>query len=174
MSLKAPPPVKKRPMTRQGFQVLAKEHDELMLVERPKVLAGIQTAAAEGDRSENAEYIYGRKRLRELDKRLRYLGKLLKDIALVDPEKVDQSRVCFGVTVELLDEEGRQRVYTIVGEGEVDVVVNGISYLSPMARALMGKSAGDYVLVQRPAGELELEIVAVYGRAVVLRSPNPS
>lgn len=169
MNLKPPPPVKKRPMTRQGFQVLAKEHDDLMLVERPKVLAGIQTAAAEGDRSENAEYIYGRKRLRELDKRLRYLGKLLKDIALVDPEKVDSSKVCFGATVELLDEDGRQRVYTIVGEGEVDVVANGISYLSPMARALMGKAAGDFALVHRPVGDLELEVVAVSGRPITLK-----
>ncbi len=76
----------KKPMTRKGFEKLAAEHDELLLVERPKVVNGVQIAAAEGDRSENAEYIYGKKRLREIDKRLRYLGGLLKDIKLVDTE----------------------------------------------------------------------------------------
>ena len=85
-------------MTRHGFTELAKEHDELLLVERPKVVQGIAIAAAEGDRSENAEYIYGKKRLRELDKRLRYLGTLLKDVQLIDPATLRGDRVCFGPT----------------------------------------------------------------------------
>ena len=146
-------------MTRQGFQVLAKEHDELLLIERPKVVTGIQIAAAEGDRSENAEYIYGRKRLRELDKRLRYLGGLLKDVQIVDPEYLAGDRVCFGATVTIRDETGAEKEYTIVGEGEADHRARTISCKSPVARALVGKRVGDLVVVQRPAGEVELEIV---------------
>lgn len=149
-------------MTRSGFQKLAAEHDELLLVERPKILQGIQIAAAEGDRSENAEYIYGRKRLRELDKRLRYLGGLLKDVQLVDPEQLTGNRVCFGSTVRVLDESGKERSYTIVGEGEADYRQQSISHLSPVAKALHGKQVGDIVLVLTPAGEVELEIVGLY------------
>jgi transcription elongation factor GreB len=147
---------KKKPMTRKGFEKLAAEHDELLLVERPKVVNGVQIAAAEGDRSENAEYIYGKKRLREIDKRLRYLGGLLKDIKLVDPEYLEGAKVCFGSTVTVTDEDGVIRTYTIVGEGEADG--NAISWLSPVAKALLGKKVGDVVLVRRPAGEIEFEI----------------
>ena len=168
----APPPLKKRPITRAGFQLLAQEHDHLLLQERPKVLQGIQFAAAEGDRSENAEYIYGRKKLRELDKRLRYLGKLLKDIVLVDPEKLESTKVCFGSTVTVVDEEGVERTYTLVGEGESDLIHHGISYLSPMAKALMGKKEGDLVVVHRPAGEIELEILRVECRALETKKPK--
>lgn len=152
----------KRPLTRSGFQKLAAEHDELLLIERPKVLQGIQTAAAEGDRSENAEYIYGRKRLRELDKRLRYLGHLLKDVQIIDPEKLEGYRVCFGSTVKLLDEQGNEKTYTIVGEGEADYKAQSISHLSPVAKALHGKRVGDVVLVHTPSGEVELEIIGLY------------
>ncbi|MBM4253871.1 MAG: transcription elongation factor GreB [Deltaproteobacteria bacterium] len=148
-------------MTRQGFQELAKEHDELLLVERPKVVQGIAIAAAEGDRSENAEYIYGKKRLRELDKRLRYLGTLLKDVQLVDPAKLTGDRVSFGSTVQIVDEVGLEKSYTIVGEGETEFHPDGISYKSPVARALLGRRVGDIVVAQRPAGEIELEITGL-------------
>jgi transcription elongation factor GreB len=160
MKPQAPKPEKK-PMTREGFKRLAAEHDELLLVERPKILQGIQIAAAEGDRSENAEYIYGRKKLRELDKRLRYLGGLLKDVRLVDPDSLSGDRVCFGSTVIVMDEDGNEKSYTIVGEGEAEHKFGGISYKSPMARALHGKKVGDIVVVQRPIGEIELEIVGL-------------
>lgn len=152
----------KRPITRAGYQKLAAEHDELLLVERPKVVQGIQIAAAEGDRSENAEYIYGRKRLRELDKRLRYLSGLLKDVRLVDPERLSGDKVCFGSTVKVLDETGKEKTYTIVGEGEADYKTSSISHLSPVAKALHGKRVGDIVLVHTPSGEVELEIVELY------------
>lgn len=152
----------KRPLTRAGFEKLAAEHDELLLHERPKILQGIQTAAAEGDRSENAEYIYGRKRLRELDKRLRYLGNLLKDVQIIDPERLEGFRVCFGSTVKVLDDRGDEKTYTIVGEGEADYKNNSISHLSPVAKALHGKRVGDVVLVQTPSGEIELEIIGLY------------
>jgi transcription elongation factor GreB len=152
---------KAKPLTREGFKKLAGEHDQLMLVERPKVLQGIQIAAAEGDRSENAEYIYGRKRLRELDKRLRYLGGLLKDVTLVDPESLEGDRVCFGSTVTVMDEDGKERTYTIVGEGEAEFHQGGISFKSPVAKALHGKRVGDVVVVHRPAGEIEFEVVGL-------------
>jgi transcription elongation factor GreB len=161
----------KKPMTRKGFEKLAAEHDELLLVERPKVVSGVQIAAAEGDRSENAEYIYGKKRLREIDKRLRYLGGLLKDLKLVDPEYLEGMKVCFGSTVTVTDEEGLSRTYTIVGEGEADG--NAISWLSPVAKALLGKKVGDVVLVRRPAGEIEFEISDLHfgGRHYKLPAP---
>lgn len=154
----APPEKDKRPLTRKGYQKLAAEHDELLLVERPRVVQGIATAAAEGDRSENAEYIYGKKKLRELDKRLRYLGQLLKDIKVVDPERLSGDRVCFGATVVVIDEDGAEKRYTIVGEGEADLALGEISFKSPVARALMGKRVGDVIVARRPAGEIELEI----------------
>jgi transcription elongation factor GreB len=151
----------KRPLTRLGYNKLAAERDELLLVERPKVVQGIATAAAEGDRSENAEYIYGKKRLRELDKRLRYLGLLLKDVKIVDPERLSGDRVAFGSTVRVRDEEGNEREYIIVGEGETDFHTGGISYQSPVAKVLIGRRVGDVVLARRPAGEIELEIVGL-------------
>ena len=163
----------KKPMTRKGHAKLAAEHDELLLVERPKVVQGIATAAAEGDRSENAEYIYGKKRLRELDKRLRYLGMLLKDVKLVDPATLSGDRVCFGSTVVVRDEEGDEKEYTIVGEGEADHRERSISYKSPVARALQGKRVGDVVVVQRPAGEIELEIVDLLFAGRSYQEPPP-
>ena len=152
---------RKRPMTRDGFRLLAKEHDDLLLVERPKVVLGVQTAAAEGDRSENAEYIYGKKRLREIDKRLRYLSGLLKDVKVVDPEKLSGDRVCFGSTVSVRDEHGKEMEYTIVGEGEADHRAHSISFKSPVALALMGKRVGDVLIARRPAGEIELEVIGL-------------
>ncbi|MCX6105925.1 MAG: GreA/GreB family elongation factor [Proteobacteria bacterium] len=148
-------------MTRHGFTELAKEHDELILVERPKVVQGITIAAAEGDRSENAEYIYGKKRLRELDKRLRYLGTLLKDVQLIDPATLRGDRVCFGSTVLVRDEHDVEKSYTLVGEGETEFLAGSISYKSPVARALIGKRVGDVIVAQRPAGEIELEIIGL-------------
>ncbi len=154
--------VVKKPLTRHGFQMLAKEHDELMLVERPKVVLGIQIAAAEGDRSENAEYIYGRKRLRELDKRLRYLGGLLKDVALVDPAQLSGDKVSFGATVVVCDEDGKDHTWTIVGEGETEFYPGGVCYKAPVALALIGRRVGDVVIARRPAGDLELEITDLF------------
>lgn len=164
----------KKPMTRRGFEKLAAEHDELLLVERPKVVLGVQTAAAEGDRSENAEYIYGKKRLREIDKRLRYLGGLLKDVKLVYPENLQGEKVCFGSTVTVTDDKGSSRVYTIVGEGEADMNGKEISWLSPVAKALLGKKIGDLVLVRRPAGEIEFEIADLHFGERNYKVPAPA
>ncbi len=152
---------RKRPMTAGGFKVLSGEYNELMNVERPRVVAGIATAAAEGDRSENAEYIYGKKRLRELDKRLQYLGSLLKDIDVVDPNALRGDKVQVGATVVIEDEDGARKEWTIVGEGEADTRNGTISCESPMARALLGKKVGAVVTVERPAGDLEVCVVGL-------------
>ena len=151
----------KRPMTAAGFRTLSREYEELMNVERPKVVAGVANAAAEGDRSENAEYIYGKKRLREIDKRLQYLGKLLKDVEVVDPSTLRGDKVCFGATVVIEDDDGKRAKWTIVGEGEADTRQGTISWQSPMARALLGKKVGEVVTVDRPAGEIDVEIVGL-------------
>ncbi len=148
-------------MTRRGFEAMAKEHDEMFLVERPKVVQGIATAAAEGDRSENAEYIYGKKKLRELDKRIQYLGGLLKQVKLVDPENLQGDTVCFGSTVVVVDDKGKEREYTIVGEGESDYIPGSISQKTPIAQALFGKKVGTVVTAHIPAGDLDLEIVGL-------------
>jgi transcription elongation factor GreB len=124
----------------------------------------VADAAAQGDRSENAEYIYGKKRLREIDRRMRYLTKRLESAVLVDPKTRESDKAFFGATVEVEDEEGARTVYQIVGEDESDGKTGRISWRSPVGRALLGKSAGDVIVVRRPAGEIELELISIrYG-----------
>ncbi len=151
----------KKPLTRRGYMRIAEEHRKLLEEERPKIVDGVATAAAEGDRSENAEYIYGRKRLREIDKRLRYLTGLLTDVQVIDPENIRSDRVDFGATVTVCDEEGEEKRWAIVGVGESDADDGTISWHSPLAKALMNKRVGDVVLFRRPKGEVELEILSI-------------
>ena len=150
-----------KPITRQGYERLAEEHRQLLEEERPKVVDGVATAAAEGDRSENAEYIYGKKRLREIDKRLRYLTSLIKDAQIIDPENIRSDRIEFGATVSLEDEAGVVKHWTIVGVGEADAAHGTISYQSPLAKALWGKRRGDVIVFKRPAGEIDLEVLDI-------------
>jgi len=152
-----------KPMTRPGYIRLADEFNNLRNVERPRVVEKIATAAAEGDRSENAEYIYGKKRLRELDKRLRYLSELLKDVQIIDLPSGSLFVVSFGATVEILENYTSRKRYTIVGVGESDAQKGTVSWQSPMGKALFGKKVGDTVTVRRPIGDLEVEIVAIGG-----------
>ncbi len=148
-------------MTRKGFEKLMKEYDQLFKIDRPKVVQGVADAAAEGDRSENAEYIYGRKRLREIDKKLSYLSRLLKDIEIVDPEKLSGEQIDFGATVTLRDENQRVQQWMLVAEGEADIQEKTISWSSPLGKSLLNKKNGDFVLVNRPAGEMEYEIIKI-------------
>ena len=156
----------KCPLTLQGYRGLLAEHEQLHKVERPRVVTGVTNAAAEGDRSENAEYIYGKKRLREIDKRLQYLSSLLQDVEIVDPATLQGDKVCFGATVVIREAKGAKAAATkkwqIVGEGESDTAKGTISWKSPMARALVGKGVGDTVTVERPAGEIDVEIVELW------------
>ncbi len=153
---------KKKPLTLEGYRRLLKEHEQLSKVERPRVVQGVANAAAEGDRSENAEYIYGKKRLREIDKRLQYLSSLLGDVQIVDPGTLTGAKVCFGASVVIVEDGGARKRWQIVGEGESDTAKGTISWKSPMARALLGKITGDVVTVERPAGEIDVEIVEIW------------
>jgi transcription elongation factor GreB len=148
-------------LTKKGFSRLRAEFEELSFKERPKVVQGVATAAAEGDRSENAEYIYGKKRLREIDKRLQYLGRMLKNPLVIDKSMVSTSEVSFGSKVTVEDEEGQLRTWTIVGEGEADFKERSISVEAPVARALLGKRVGDLVVVELQKGSTEYIIKAI-------------
>lgn len=139
-------------LTKKGYERLRAEFDELSLRERPKVVQGVSNAALEGDRSENAEYIYGKKRLREIDKRLQYLSHLLKHPTIVDRSMVGYDLISFGSKVVVMDDENQKKVWTIVGEGEADFKERTISCEAPVARALLGKKVGDVVEVELSKG----------------------
>lgn len=148
-------------ITPEGAKVLREELNWLWKVERPRVTQGVSDAAAEGDRSENAEYIYGKKRLREIDRRVRYLTKRLDALMVVDAPPTDSSRVFFGAWVRLEDEDGEETVYRVVGPDEFDLTRKFISMDSPVGKALMGKREGDEVRIRRPAGDLNVTVVEV-------------
>jgi len=146
-------PPDRTPITPEGVEKLEAELDELWNVERRRVTQEVSEAAAQGDRSENAEYIYGKKRLREIDRRVRFLRKRLDQLVVVLPGEVaDQERIFFGAWVTLEDEDGEERRYRLVGPDEFDVERGLISVQSPIGRVLLGKREGDEVTVQRPAG----------------------
>jgi transcription elongation factor GreB len=152
----------RRYLTRQGAERMHRELVHLLNTERPKVTAEVSAAAAQGDRSENAEYIYGKKRLREIDRRLRFLTKRLDTATIVTPaEQSDRARVYFGATVTLEDEDGARTTYQIVGSDEIDAAGGRISVESPIGRALLRKGVGDSVEVHRPRGDIELTVVDI-------------
>ena len=150
-------------LTSRGAERLRDELKHLLNSERPKVTAEVSAAAAQGDRSENAEYIYGKKRLREIDRRLYFLKKRLEISTVVDPtEHKDASRIFFGATVTLQNEEDAVRTtYQIVGPDETDTKGGRISVESPIGRALLGRKKGETVTVHRPKGEVDLTVVAI-------------
>jgi transcription elongation factor GreB len=157
-----PPAPRGRYITRKGAERLHAELLRLLNEERPKVTAEVSAAAAQGDRSENAEYIYGKKRLREIDRRIHFLQRRLDTCTVVVPsEQRDSSRVYFGATVVLEDEDGRRTTYQLVGADEIDTKGGRISVESPVGLALLGKHRGDSVLVRRPRGEIEVTIVDI-------------
>ncbi|HMO75782.1 MAG TPA: transcription elongation factor GreB [Sphingopyxis sp.] len=145
-----------------GFAALRAEYDALLGGERPKLVETISWAAGNGDRSENGDYIYGRKRLREIDRRLAFLARRMKAARVVDPAaQPDKSRIWFGATAELADEEDERRTVTLVGDDEADAGAGRIGWNSPLARALRGAGIGDLRTVQLPAGPKEWEVMAV-------------
>jgi transcription elongation factor GreB len=149
-------------ITPDGFARLKSEFDALFAIERPKLVETIAWAAANGDRSENGDYIYGRKRLREIDRRLGYLAKAMKAAKVVDPASQSTDQVRFGATVELADEDDARRTLTIVGDDEADATHGRIGWSAPIARALVGAKVGDERIVRLPAGEKSYEVVAVH------------
>jgi transcription elongation factor GreB len=153
--------VPKHYITPEGAKKLRTELDQLWTVERPRVTQEVADAAAQGDRSENAEYIYGKRRLREIDRRVRFLSKRLDDVTVVTEPPTDPQRVFFGAWVTLEDEDGKEVTYRIVGPDESSVERGWISMEAPVAKALMGKRKGDDVTVRVPKGETEYTIRAI-------------
>lgn len=149
-------------ITDEGYRKLREELDHLFRVERPRIVKGVADAAAEGDRSENAEYIYGKKKLREIDKRIEFLTKRVDVLSVVtEYPKNGTDKIFFGAFVELEDDDGRAITYRIVGADESDAERGYISIESPVARALMGKRLGESVTVQRPKGEVTFSVLRV-------------
>ena len=145
-----------------GMQNLRAEYEELFATERPRLVETISWAAGNGDRSENGDYIYGRKRLREIDRRLSYLSRVMKQAKVVDPAKQEQrDTVRFGAIVEVADEQDERRAMTLVGEDEADATAGRISWASPIARALVGARVGDERIVRLPAGEKSYKVIAI-------------
>ena len=149
-------------ITPAGYRRLREEYEALFGEERPKLLEVIAWAAANGDRSENADYQYGRRRLREIDRRINFLARRMKEAKVTDPAaQPDKSRIWFGATATLADEEDRERVVTLVGEDETEVEQGRISFYSPVARAIRGAAVGDVRAVTLPGGTIDYEVVAI-------------
>jgi len=166
MSRRRPPPAARTPyITPEGEKALRDELERLWHEERPRVTREVAEAAALGDRSENAEYIYGKKRLREIDARVRFLRKRLDELTVVRDAPSDDARVYFGAWVRLEDEAGEQIVYRLVGPDEFDVEAGRISVDSPVGRALLRKAEGDEVAVRRPRGDAVYTILEVRYRS---------
>lgn len=149
-------------ITPAGYSALKAEYDALFGTERPALVETIAWAAGNGDRSENGDYIYGRKRLREIDRRLGFLARRMKAARVVDPsEQPDKSRIWFGATVELADDDDARRTVTLVGDDEAEAGDGRIGWNSPLARALRGAAVGDLRTVQLPAGPKEWEVMTI-------------
>lgn len=149
-------------ITREGWDRLDRELKYLWKEERPRVTKAVSEAAALGDRSENAEYIYGKKRLREIDRRVRFLMKRLEELTIVYPQAQQQGKVYFGAWVTLINEQDQEVSYRLVGPDEFDIKNGEISIDSPMARALLGKQVDDEVIVKTPEGEKVFDIIKIW------------
>jgi transcription elongation factor GreB len=161
MRYRPPAPKASQFITRQGAATLKAELDHLWKVLRPQVTQAVSEAAAQGDRSENAEYIYGKRQLREIDSRVRFLRQRLDGMTIVDAPPSDRTRVFFGAWVTLEDDDGMQQCYRIVGPDEFDAARGWISMDSPLGRALLRKAIDDEVKVEVPGGTKTFVITAV-------------
>ncbi len=148
-------------ITAAGAEMLKAELKRLLIQDRPELVKVIQWAASNGDRSENGDYIYGKRRLREIDRRIRFLTQRLEAAEVVDPALQDHLKVLFGASVIVVDEEGQERRLKIVGQDEIDPQRGWISWQSPMARALLSAKVGDCVQVETPKGRQEYEVVQI-------------
>jgi transcription elongation factor GreB len=149
-------------ITPQGYRKLQNELEQLWKVERPALVKTIAWAASNGDRSENGDYIYGKKRLREIDRRVRFLRKRLELSEVVDPaRRMECGQVFFGATVTVCDSDGIEYTYSIVGVDEADVAAGRISWVSPLARALLKLREGEVAMLQTPSGINELEVISI-------------
>src|SRR5438128_2942348 len=147
-------------ITPEGLGRIRLEYNELFGVERPKIVETVSWAASLGDRSENADYIYGKRRLREIDRRLAHLARIMKASKVVDPAaQAARDQVRFGATVEIADEGDQRRTLTIVGDDEADAAAGRIGWSAPLSRALIGAKVGDERIVHLPAGEKSYEVI---------------
>jgi len=151
-------------MTLEGADRLREELRKLLYTDRPEIVRVVSWAASNGDRSENGDYLYGKKKLRETDRRIRFLQRRLDAAEIVECEKNDTDQVRFGAWVKLKDEEGKTRTYRIVGIDETDPKSGAISWISPMAKALLQSRVGDAVNVRMPKGEEEFEVLEIWYR----------
>jgi transcription elongation factor GreB len=148
-------------ITAAGYAKLRAEYDELLTLDRPKIVETVSWAASLGDRSENADYLYGKKRLREIDRRLSHLARIMKLSKVVDPAGQPRNQVRFGATVLLADEDDNRRTVTIVGDDETDASHGRIGWSAPVARALIGACVGDERTVRLPSGEKSYEVLRI-------------
>ena len=148
-------------ITPMGLKKLEDELNWFMRIARPKICNIVSWAASLGDRSENADYIYGKKRLREIDSKIRFLSKQIENAEMIDPEKIKSETIQFGATVKVVDENEQNKTFSIVGINETDASKNFISWKSPIGRALLGKRVGDDVSIVTPKGEIEYTILDV-------------
>ncbi len=156
----------KRYITPAGYERLRAEMEQLWRIERPRVTREVAEAAAHGDRSENAEYIYGKKRLREIDRRIEFLACRLDELTVVPPRTDRPDRVYFGAWVDLEDEDGHVSQFQLVGPDEFDAAAGRISMESPLGRAVLGHAQGDVFTFRRPKGDVTYRVVAIHsGRA---------
>ncbi|AFH93703.1 TPA: transcription elongation factor GreB [Providencia stuartii] len=155
-------------ITREGWDALDKELKYLWKEERPRVTQSVSEAAAQGDRSENAEYIYGKKRLREIDRRVRFLSKRLDQLRIVEPDPRQEGRVFFGAWVKLEDDNENIRIFRLVGADEFNPSKNWISIDSPVARALVGKQVDDEITVNTPGGRVTYTVLEISYKPLVL------
>ena len=157
------PPGSRNYMTRRGYDALREELERLVRVERPKLVETVAWAAGNGDRSENGDYIYGKKRLREIDRRIRFLIKRIENAEVVDPERQENvDQVFFGATVTICDVDAdEEQTWQIVGVDEADASAGRISWIAPLSRALLKAREGETVRFQSPAGPREIEVVEV-------------
>ena len=157
-----PATAKTNPITPAGYAALKARYDHLLGTVRPAIVEIVSWAAGNGDRSENGDYIYGRKRMREIDRELAHLARRMKAARVIDPsEQPDRGRAFFGATVELADEDDARKTVTLVGDDEQDASAGRIGWSSPMARVLRGAVVGDLRTVRLPGGEKEWEVVAI-------------
>ncbi len=148
-------------ITPAGFDKLRSELQDLMRVKRPEVVKVVSWAAGNGDRSENGDYIYGKRKLREIDKRIRFLTKRMEAAEVVDPSKQNSDKVLFGATVTVENENGKKISYRIVGIDESEPEKKFVSWISPIAKALLGSKVGDIIQFRSPKGEDELQVVEI-------------
>jgi transcription elongation factor GreB len=150
------------PITPAGMAALRARYDQLLGKERPEIVEIVSWAAGNGDRSENGDYLYGRKRMREIDRELAHLARRMKKLRVIDPSaQPDRSRAFFGAVVTIADEDDNHRTVTLVGDDEQDASLGRIGWSAPMARALRGASVGDLRTVRLPGGEKEWEVIAI-------------